>query len=337
MRNFLFLFTISSISLIFSQESYKCDVYKCASNNLKTNQCIFSHLMPSNSTMYEISLKCQSGTFCPAIFESGNQTCITIPSPKNLVEGEICSNNTECASNICNSPKCQGRAPDAVCNDNLECGIGYSCVKSTNNTDIKNCKPQRKLGESCETDYDCQNNLGCYHKNKTCIQYLSLPDGSQVNNYEEMLCQNMKAVKGHCVSTKLLQESDECTSINGTLQNTCQYNLTGVPSGDEATFKTPCQCSKTYGNKKFCEYETQNPNWQKYISNLNEHFNKHSQGKHTRTRFDFDLELKKMRLIVGNYPQYKDSDSCVINLELSSGLIGYRYIFMLLFALVLLA
>jgi hypothetical protein len=73
------------------------------------------------------------------------------------------------------------------------------------------------------------------------------------------------------------------------------------------------------------------------VSNLNEYFNKHSQGKHTKKRFEYDLELKKMTLTVGQYPQYKDSDSCVINLELSSGLIRYSSIFMILFVLVLLA
>jgi hypothetical protein len=336
MKNFLILFTISSISLIYSQESYQCNVYKCASNNLKSSQCIYSHLMPTNTTLYEISLTCPSGTYCPAIFDSQNQTCVTLSAPKGLVEGEICSNNTNCASNICNSPKCQGLAANAVCTDHAQCGIGYSCASSSNNTEVKNCKLQGKLGESCDSDYDCQNNLGCYHKNKTCVQYLSLLDGSQVNDFEDMLCQNMKAVKGHCVSTKLLQDSDECTAINGTLQQKCEYNATGLPSGNETTFKTNCQCSKAFANKNFCEYDTINPNWQKYISKLVEYFNNHAQGKHTKKRFEYDSDLNKMSLTVGQYPQYKDADSCIINLELSSGWIKNSFISLLFFALALL-
>ncbi len=326
-RSYLkFTLVILSTALIAAQNNntYQCDVYRCSLFSMNSNQCIYSHAFNSSvansSLAYDISLTCASGTYCPATYSNSNVTCTSTPTPKYLVDGEACTNNTNCASNICNNNLCSGIQTLGVCTVNSQCKIGSYCGKLTEDSLVSNCVEQKVQGQPCTTDLDCKNNMGCYSGNATCLPYFSLADGSLASLSDTILCKNMKVYNNTCVSTVLQQSGDECLANNGTLQTKCQYSYSSTPN---ATYSTDCQCSKAYTNRQFCEYDTQNPNWQKLINAMNEYFNHEAINKHTSRRMDFNYNLKRLSASVGEYPQYKDADDCAINIDIAASYARY--------------
>jgi len=332
-RKILLFILVISASYIYCQESYKCNVFRCSQFNLDNGQCIYSHPLNTNSTsdsqIFDINLNCPTGTRCLPIYDANNKTCQAVATPVNLVDGEICRNNTDCASNICNNEKCVGKEENSVCTRSEECKIGFYCEKATNASLSLNCLRQKKSGETCENDHHCSNNFGCLSKNKTCIEYFSLDDG-EANEDNILLCKNMKIAKGHCVSTKLDQTTDECLPNNGTLQKECSYTTTGLPANlTDKSYKAPCACSRQYSNRNFCEYDTQNPQWQKLINAMKEHFYHDSLKKHTVRRGVLDYDLRRLYETTIEYPTYKDADECAINIEVNSSFTKISMIFVL--------
>jgi hypothetical protein len=316
---------VLGLGYIYSQESstYKCDIYRCSQYTLNSLQCIYPHPLFANVTnsskVYEISLTCPSGTYCPSYYND-NVTCTSVPSPSDRVDGEPCTNNTNCASNICNNGYCEGVANLGVCTITSQCKKGFYCGKLTNDSLVKNCVEQKSLNQACDTEYQCKNNMGCYSGNNTCQYYFSLPDGSVASLADSFLCKNSRVHNNICVSTEL-QGGEECLANNGTLQTQCVYKYS--PGESNATMTSQCQCSRTYPNRQFCEYDTINPNWQKMINAVNEYFNHEAVNKHASRKMDFPYPLKRLVSQVLQYPVYKDSDECSINIEISSGYIKY--------------
>lgn len=314
--------TYCIINVSLATDSYVCNYYHCAGSNLLKNQCIYAH--PLNGTTgpedYEISLQCEKGYHCLPVWGNANTTCQPINPPAKSLDKEPCKNNTNCYSNKCDNDQCVGKTNMEVCTDNNECAIGFYCKKITSVTAVSNCVPQEAAGKTCDSDYACQNNMGCYTGNHTCIPYFSLPDGSKVDDSNPFLCQNMKTFNNYCISTKLSQDTDECkANSDGSLQTECSYSTTGLPSNvTDQTYKSKCQCSKAYYNKNFCKYDTQQSNWQKLINALKDYYNDDALKKHTVNRNQYDFDLKRLFLTVYNYPEYKDADDCAIDIDISS-------------------
>lgn len=337
-RILLVVVAISCLSYIMTNESYKCNVFRCSQFELPKNQCIYSHPFSTNNTIdyniYDISLKCPEGTGCPLEYNSNNVTCVSQKPLEQLkVDKEPCKNNTDCSSNVCNNNVCVGLAPLAVCIAHSQCTTGYYCGKLTPNSLVQNCIPQLKGGDQCESDFDCPNSHGCLLTNRTCVEFFTLPVGAQVSSGGSVFCQTMKSYEGHCVSTKLQQTTDECSSVNGTLQSVCNYTMTGY--ANQTTYESECQCSKAYSNKKFCEYDTEHPEWQKLINALKEYTHHDVVGKHTSRRNDYAYPLKRQVYTVMTYPEFRDADDCAINIEISSSytkfsmmLVGFLLVFL---------
>jgi hypothetical protein len=341
MKNFLFRAIFINLTFllkyILNQNSYQCDIYRCSQFNLQDNQCVYIHPINANSTtqnIFDISLTCGVDKYCPPPAYT-NQSCTVKPINNQLIDGDACRNNTNCASNICNNNKCHGVQAMGVCANNTMCATGLFCGKVATNSTTLNCILQKKVGESCETDFDCVNNAGCYKLNKTCVNYLSISDGTPIHDGGDLLCQNMKVVKGFCVSTLLNQHNDECVANNGTLQKQCVYNVTGFPANTSNTFSSNCQCSRAYSDKSFCEYDTVNSNWQKLINYLKDYFNGDAMKTHTSRRLNFNSNLNRLYTTVKNYPQYKDADDCAIGIDTNSSYLKYSLYFTILGLLIL--
>jgi hypothetical protein len=282
---------------------------------------LFTNSTLNEITAYDINLNCGEGKYCPSIYKNENTTCYPKILLDDRLEGESCKNNTDCASLKCISEKCVALSPKAACHKHSECGIGYYCGKLSSIDNTNNCLLQIGFGQKCESDFDCFNNMACRDQddnsaNKTCARYFSLKDGSRSSN--SLLCENMKTYKGVCVSTKLNETSGECSYRNGTIQTECKYQIEGMINSNETSFTTKCKCSKAYYDKQFCEYDTKELSWQRLISYLKEYYNHDVEKIHTLKRHAYYYDLKKHYLTVTEYPLYKDTDDCAVNIELAS-------------------
>jgi hypothetical protein len=333
----IFIFSIIKASLVFTADSYKCDISRCSIANLDTNTCVWSHPLTNatdSSQVFDISLKCAVGTECAADYSDKNVTCSDVPARKHLVDGDVCANNTDCASNKCNNLKCEGLNETEVCTSNLGCKIGARCVFKEA---VGNCRALAKTSEACGVIEDCENNLGCLLPNKVCMPLFSLTDGSTVQLGGDFLCASAKAYKGYCVSTVLNESSDECKIVNGTKQDTCKYNVTGLPNTTDPTMTSGCQCSKAYSDRNFCEYPTTNSNWKSLVSNLKSIANGDNLKKHTTRRFEWDFATRKQFLTIGTYPAYKDADECAINIDAGNAFIKTSLVLISAFVMILFA
>jgi hypothetical protein len=90
------------------------------------------------------------------------------------------------------------------------------------------------------------------NSNKTFNLYFSLPDGLKVKNSQNMLGISMKTYKNICYSSKLVENSQECTSKNGVIKTECKYLLEGSNLTD-TTYLSKCRCSKGFIDRHSCE------------------------------------------------------------------------------------
>lgn len=305
---------LSSISILFIKSDYTCDnIYRCATSDLQQNQCVYSHPFQDNNTitLHEISLNCDVGLSCP--FGNFNNITCSSPVPLNLTDGQACTNNTICASNICTNKKCSGYVNLHQCTNDNQCAIGLACILTENA--FKVCTPQKTFNMNCLTSFECANNLVC--SNSLCTPYLSLPDGSSAS--DKLACLNGYLYNGYCVSTYLLEKSDECLSTDSnTTQTTCNYNTTGFSNSSliSGTFKKNCQCSKNFYNRKFCaETDTQNVDWQTYLNFMRDFYTQKNSKLHTVQRSLYDIKLNRMNITLTEYAWYKGADQCAIDID----------------------
>jgi hypothetical protein len=323
----LIIFTINAIA-----NSYNCDIKQCAKKHLDEGICVTPTIdTEKNITIFDVNINnCKDGKFCPYAVDSTNSIqCSDRPTIYGLFDGQSCTNNTQCASNDCHDSKCLGKAESAPCNQNSECRIGYFCGTKDLSSGIKNCLKQRSANETCETDEDCVNNMGCL--NQKCAEYFSATVGTQMKNGNWRLCETGKVYDEYCVSIKLSQESDECKGA----QVTCEYTAEGLT--DRKVIYLMCQCSNAYSDKNFCDIDNSKPEWIKFIEKLKDWYAQHNKNYHTDNRHIYHMDLYKMYKTMTEYPQHKDAENCLVDWEMDELNASYlRYGFAVLFALAIL-
>ena len=308
---------------------YQCNVYECSHDvKLQVDQCVFPHVDNSTkNTFFDIDVKsCSSGKFCPALVDPAkNTTCKDrVTLPRTLLDGQSCKLNTDCASNLCNSNKCDGLAESAPCENHNQCKVGYFCGKNNETAIAKNCLKQKVMGEKCSSEYDCLNGFGCFKEN--CTSYFSLKNGEKGVGDNFILCESGKIMKGTCVTTKLNDASDECKGN----QTHCNYNVTGL--GDNVVIEnTICQCSRAFQDKNFCEMDSNDAKYLKLIADLKSWYTLHNTNFHTVNRHSYHKDLMKNYIYITRYPQFRETENCVMDLEVSELSGGYlKSIFYLL-------
>ena len=160
-----------------------------------------------------------------------NFTCADSPpyTPSLAYPGEFCLSNSDCITNLCQSNSCVGQRPGGGCTSNSDCGIGLYCNSAFF------CSAQLNQYQTCNSDYECLNNLGC---NRTifepglCVPYYIIPNGSPV---------------GMCIDLLTESVSNLCSSGSCTLLNP-GFDSVGIcsPAYISATLEYPQQCQTDF-------------------------------------------------------------------------------------------
>ena len=204
--NSIQLFILSlTLTLSFS---FRCLVSRCPTTPFIDNQCSYHDTMEGRE-VYEFK-QCPLNHYCLYKNEFKINFCRSLDIRSLL--GDQCTSHSDCVTDLCDNNICQGKKEGDDCDYHDKCSIGLTCIN-------KVCQPQRKEGEECGVDQNCQNDYGCTIYGK-CVKYFSLKLGEWGVN--PLLCETMTMdVDGYCAETKLQQETLEC----GEEQEDCEYEV----------------------------------------------------------------------------------------------------------------
>ncbi|CAG9315931.1 unnamed protein product [Blepharisma stoltei] len=115
--------------------------------------------------------------------------------------GEFCHSNSQCLSGYCANNACQGQPLGGMCVSHADCNVGLFCNQAGH------CIKQLGISNSCNSDWDCQNNLAC---NRTlynpglCLLYYSIANGDAVGMCVTELSEGVSnlCISGSCAQQK---------------------------------------------------------------------------------------------------------------------------------------
>lgn len=198
-----------------------CPIIKCME---VTNTFVCFYGKPFESTYIIYLGTCPKGYGCRRGLTSLIKECL--PDTDYLLEGQSCSYNAECYSQICKDKKCVGLADNEKCDNHVECSNKSYC--SMNNT----CQPLKKKGEECdEKDRNpCDFGMMCGKDDPNgkskCIVLGKIELGHYAS--DNMLCSTLKSYIKYCVEMDSLREGLECeTGINCPIM--VKYNNLSIP------------------------------------------------------------------------------------------------------------
>lgn len=191
---------ISLFSFIYNETKY-CSRYQCA--DIPNKSCAYSYEDDSNrSNIYINKNICKQNEICE-LYKNGIEIekglyklgdCKPFINPRSiLLPGEKCSDNKDCLNFNCVDNKCFGAKENETCLVVTDCVAGTFCSDTDG---VKTCKPHKKLNETCQQNYHCENHLTCV--NYKCVEYFSQPMsmhqiGPGVDRYNDTLCAEGKA------------------------------------------------------------------------------------------------------------------------------------------------
>lgn len=183
--------------------------------------------------------ECDKNQYCPYYSGLNRSQVSCVESTKNLKSypGGSCVFDSDCVLNAtCKDNICINKEDGQECFSHGECKIGSSCYKKT-------CRPQGDANQICDSDYDCQNTMGCDNTGK-CQAYFSLENGSKssINVIGLSLCKTGPSLTGECDTFKLTSDVD-CTNTG-----VCKYKDT---KGVEHDINSECKCG--YDGKRYCQ------------------------------------------------------------------------------------
>ena len=291
-------FLILSLSLTLSI-SNRCSIFRCTTTPFLDNQCAY-HDTIQGDDVYEVK-QCPQTFHCN--YYNENKTTFCSPPISKKYPGDQCTSNSDCATNLCDNNICQGKKEGDDCDYHDKCSIGLTCIN-------KVCQPQRKEGEECGVDQNCQNDYGCTIYGK-CVKYFSLKLGEWGVN--PLLCETMTMdVDGYCAETKLQQETLEC----GEEQEDCEYEV--YDGKMKFTQKEKCQCTRGNNDKRYCHYGSKSEMSDELINLIKDVFWR-NRKLHTMNRFRIDSYETERRInFLNQYPMYVDADECSIDVDLDN-------------------
>ena len=193
--------------------------------------------------------------YCP--YGKAEAYCKKIVQKKD--DGESCSANSDCKSDLCEDEKCFQREDGESCETHANCGIFSFCDYHSNT-----CKPLAKEGESCTSDYGCGFDLVC---NKKCIKPFSIENGERSDNAWAcksgfyFLIQKQGKYEYYCGERKLLTPT--CSDLSS---KTCKFEYTT----GETRIVAHDLCLPNWDNKPHCEESSGNKLWKEYIETYEE-------------------------------------------------------------------
>ena len=145
--------------------------------------------------------------------------------------GDKCTQNSDCASNYCESGKC---AP-AKAADGSKCKVDSDCVSNLclKETCVAQKNDKREEGQECESNDDCKSNK-CDETTHKCVAAESekKADGADCAAADE--CKSNKCEAGKCVAatTEPTKKADgeTCTAHDECNSSICHQGKCGLPS-----------------------------------------------------------------------------------------------------------
>lgn len=218
-------------------EPYDCEYQEEMEAN---NQCVFYELEAGefqygNPTVHLAPCTLNETDVCTLV-KASNSTCEP-PLPIRY-PGDYCETHMDCVSSNCASNMCQGYLLNVSCSNIYDCNPGSYC-------DLNSlvCTLQKTAGQSCITEYECANHLGC--NMGTCTTYFSVPNGNFTDAEEEdgfaTLCASGFAYMGQCQAPPT---SANASPFNCTIGKDCKSSISGVVK--------PCTCGYNPAGQSYC-------------------------------------------------------------------------------------
>ncbi|CAG9328933.1 unnamed protein product [Blepharisma stoltei] len=319
-----------------------CSMYRCkkSSQTFSSNVCSW---YDKNYDIYYVQTCLESQT-CTAGTKAGeNYTCITTPTTKlQAYPGEKCSTAADCVNSVgCTNGICEGTATGSACTTSAQCIPGDSCQKVAGTDVCTELIPVGKTG--CANDYDCAYNAGCNIvsattlTDNTCVEYLSLTPGSQVQelscvgNYTNLCSSGYCAKTGTGTTAQYLctdelksnhslpwkcysTESEACVSNVDTHTglyaiSTCSCSFS--PHGD-------AYCKPLLGDTPYKRLTQQNYKWvtSKYVSSCNTERRLWPSNLNCIQDYWTDTEAATMiyyGYALSSYTEIQGAEDCVMN------------------------
>ena len=237
--------------------------------------------------------------------------------------GGKCTRDLECLFGFCKDFTCINSINNIDCTINENCPLNQTCINYK-------CSQLRKLNEKCNFSTDCEFNLYCNKKNKTCKKTFSFKDGSDItdefieNEQPELLCES----GGYYINNENKYICATLINVNNLCYDDCEYiikhtnEIIHIPENCLCGFNKyrSKHCVLGNGDNKFKEYLKLK---KKFISNTN-----YTSLCHTTERFSNDIcvELQTKRSVLyreefQNYNNHKilalehhrlqNSDECI--------------------------
>lgn len=162
-----------------------------------------------------------------------NSYCVN-EAPPMKYPGDYCYEDGDCTTENCTNFECQGLDKDANCTNVYDCNPGLHCDALT-----LTCQPQLTEGETCNSDFDCLNNLLCNFT--TCIAYLSGANGALVSRLDNALTGlSLSCASGFAIESEGFYECAAAPKIKGKIPQYCDLGYTC--SDTTGKYSVPCQC-----------------------------------------------------------------------------------------------
>ena len=251
------------------------------------------------------SVKCNSFSVIDEIESSG-------------LPGEPCETTDDCKVNNCIDGYCyNGKKIDISCMSHGDCFVGLYCDSIS-----RVCKGQKYQGESCMSEYECRNNMGCYASK--CVEYYSLEVGADMNVNEISGSYNTDPTQ-LCKFGYVDDKTKQCSylkfespdkMVDGLLKcdlnSKCRYL-----NHKNAIVEEYCQCGYNTEGQGYCPFSHDNEKkWLNYFYQIRVNRNNLC---HTLNRFNCKFVPKKfkenelkLRHETKLLSMIKNTDKCVI-------------------------
>jgi len=269
--------------------STKCPVFRCSSDNKSEKKVCAQNSLDAKDNKTYVDLYTKScdfkNEFCNFDrtylgFDTKESLC-KIKDSKILNDrypGESCETNQNCfllngkpveGLGLCTDKKvCSGFKKGLFCNNTSQCNPGLYCKKDTSKNDTYTCENQEIEGSTCESIFDCKNDLVCYKK-KCVNEFNSYKPGEKINpkNFSELerpfagnyLCKYglAKNVDENTIICLMINQTDIFDKEQGNLvpcvpDQNCNYTLTdGIVNYENYVEK--CECGYNPKGQGYCK------------------------------------------------------------------------------------
>lgn len=322
------LIFLSFLTLVSSQSLEKnyCRKFKCApvTVRMNTTTCIYSDLL---YLTYYLKICPSTAPYCAPDFNTvANVTCSSTKAniSYSSYPGEPCNVTTDCVFGTCLSGICFGANPQEACKSHGNCNPGLRC------SGLK-CVPLLKVGEKgCESDYDCEDSLGC-NKNTTtgvCVPFFSLRNGAKISicnpagqGGHSYLCDS-----GVCLGTSWRTAAGVCSEAPVSEHNNpkeCTYSSDCKGYTEVFNYTGKCVCGVNPYATSYCQPFFGDLQGAKYLKALKGFFRGglvkqcNTERRYSKECWDLftysDLykSLFKAQYEFENFPKLQNNDLCI--------------------------